>query len=388
MGDLLAALNDPSLRSKLRKVTSPTISTATAEEKPEVSEEQKAKMEEERQRRQAEKDMETRQTAFIELLGYMEAPDGSVEEIVEALAKSTNVARGFIFSLVRRGWVEGFRLLPEASDEGGQKPGSIKGPPPCTVWPGREWTNKIDLPTYSTLPTERHGVPPVMTAHMYRFDQELQQHLLDEILLFQTKQFPAFRLPFGDKEPTNDGSLASLQAWERWNQRKLAYQQSDHAQCTLMLSKLKAADSTLCSSFASLQGSIGEMRKMSSSIESLFEGMETKDVVRMVESVPAKIRELAKQVEEETGIRVREEGLKLTPAFLKQLVKGKKFRRIGIGAGDNAVRRDLQIPALSLTVDGHDSAWSQALSPLSATARGQDVSSSPVKVRRRLSARY
>lgn len=403
MSDLLAALNDPSLRTKLKKVGGPTASaTQTAEggtAAPAVDPARAAKLEAERLARAKEKELERRHAAIVEVLGYMEAPDGSVEDIVVGLDKATGVARGFVFSLVRRGWVAGMRVLEPPSETTGAvehtgRTKKLKGPPPCTVWPGREWTNKIELPTVSEIPHQWAGKNPAVVAHMYRFDAELQKHVLDEIQLFPTARFPPPRAPFSEPEPVNDGSLASLKAVDSWNERKQAYQQSDHAQCSLMLSKLQAADATLCSGYASLQSSIAEIRKMSDSVDALFEGMETKDVVRIVESIPSKIRELAKQVEQETGIRVREEGLKLTPAFLRQMVR-KRDSRVHVGNVRSPVDPAVGIGlGLGLGMSGHGArpnSGGDALMGMGTPGPitgSMAISGSPVKIRRRLSAKY
>ncbi|KAJ3311591.1 hypothetical protein HDU93_005107, partial [Gonapodya sp. JEL0774] len=42
---------------------------------------------------------------------------------------------------------------------------------------------------------------------------------------------------------------------------------------------------------------------------------------RAVGTVPNKIRELARQLQEQTGIKIREESVKLTPAFMRRLLR-------------------------------------------------------------------
>ncbi|KAJ3192689.1 hypothetical protein HDU67_005376, partial [Dinochytrium kinnereticum] len=206
--ELMNALKDPNLRKKLKKSRAPP-----PEKKVEVAPaltEAEMKMNEE-----AEK-----QELFIELLGYMEAPNGNIEELLDKCKTSTNTCRSFIYTLVRRGWLEGCRILPEV----------IPGAPKVTVWPGREWMSaqELDDVTEKILKDRFDDASGIVArVHMYRFDQILKQHTLDEIALVKTKKFPRAPPPFNEPEPPQDNSLENRKKWEDWNIRKQNYLQSD-----------------------------------------------------------------------------------------------------------------------------------------------------------------
>ncbi|KAJ3026166.1 hypothetical protein HK097_006511, partial [Rhizophlyctis rosea] len=252
---------------------------------------------------------------FIEMLGYMEAPGGNVEELSEKCKSATNTARGFIFTLVRRGWFFGFRAT-DTLDEPGPK-----GRQPVIVFPGREWTNGIELrdTTESELAADYAEDKLMTRVHMYRFDDFHKKHVLDEIALVQGPRFPAKIPVFNEPEPPQDSSLENRKAHEEWTMRKLKYEHSDSAQFDLIFNKLVAIDAILKGTYQQLLDTIIEMRKMGESLRSTFETYSVRQLKGIVTSIPQKIKEVARQLARENGIIIRDEQVKLTPDFLAKL---------------------------------------------------------------------
>ncbi|KAJ3373707.1 tryptophan synthetase [Kappamyces sp. JEL0680] len=112
----MAMLANPNLRKKLRKVKPKegTNAPATAALEEQLSPEEKMKKEEEAARlamEAKERQMaEERENLVVEMLGFMETPNGSIEDLVDRAVKNTTLARGFIYTLVRRNWVKAYRI--------------------------------------------------------------------------------------------------------------------------------------------------------------------------------------------------------------------------------------------------------------------------------------
>ncbi|KAJ3079617.1 hypothetical protein HK102_003661 [Quaeritorhiza haematococci] len=254
---------------------------------------------------------EERQNLIIEMLGYMQAPNGSLDELTDKLKKNTATARGFIYTMVRRGWCNGFRVLSEEDQ---------KGVKPCAVWPGMEVTNGLELDTHTpehiSQRFREHQI--VMRAHMYRFDARKQQHVIDEIVLVATPKLPPKLVPFTEPEPKQDTREGRNQ-WEAWNARKLAHQQSDAAQFDLVYGKLSAFDRIVVATYEQLLGTISQMREMSDAVKTAFDGVPVKQLRKIVDTIPERIKEVAKKLRQQNGILISDENVKLTPAFLQSL---------------------------------------------------------------------
>ncbi|KAI8836693.1 hypothetical protein BJ741DRAFT_181133 [Chytriomyces cf. hyalinus JEL632] len=302
--ELMNALKDPNLRKKLRKraETAPSSTDAAAKlaaaaaAAPPID----PKILEEAQR----------QELFIELLQYMEAPNGNVEELMEKTKTSTNTCRSFIYTLVRKRWLQGYRILDETNE---------KSAAPITVWPGREWMAAIELP--NILAKDVSAMESVMVGQvsLYRFDNTLRRHLLDNIILCKTSHFPKEVAPFSEVEPTKDSSLENRKKWDEWSSLKLAYEQGDYPQYNLTFQKLKQNNTTLLATFNSLELTLEQMRGMGTLLHQIFDGLTIPQLRKIVESIPSKIKDVAKNLQKTTGIIVQDQGLKLTPEFLKQM---------------------------------------------------------------------
>ncbi|KAI9328997.1 hypothetical protein DFJ73DRAFT_861083 [Zopfochytrium polystomum] len=307
--ELMNALKDPNLRNRLKKRAPPPEKPVV----PVVSEEEHSASQE------AEK-----QELFIELLGYMEAPNGNVEELMEKCKNATNTCRSFIFTLIRRGWLHGYRVV--------ESPGSAG--PPVTVWPGREWmsaievadTTESDLKNRHSAGTDSEDDEPsghdrgiIARVHLYRFDNLNKKHTLDSLALLKTANFPVQPPPFNDPEPKQDNSLENRRNWELWNIKRQEYLQSDFPQFELIFQKLLQTDTTLTSNFAQLEQTLDEMRRMGEALHTTFAEFSVRQLKKIVQSIPARIKDVAKQLQKQTGIIIRDEGLKLTPEFLKNM---------------------------------------------------------------------
>ncbi|KAI8816372.1 uncharacterized protein EV422DRAFT_545772 [Fimicolochytrium jonesii] len=362
----LAELRDPNRRKKLRKVahtpaarpsSTPTAATTEANE------------EKEKEARKLQEESE-RQELFIELLGYMEAPNGNIEELCDKAKTQTNLVRSFAFTLMRKGWVVGYRVtdnLPEVAEKGKKATPRV----PVKVWLGREVMTCIELAdlTEAELMAKLGKTTPndsddpaadakvivkrkgeVGRIYMYRLDEKSKQHVVDEIALVATKTFPKRTKPFDDPEPPQDASLENRNRWEKWNEKKLAYFQSDWPQFELIYNKLvsvfflasfsfevvidegvgcrfsdfsvisrgqMATSLIVQSTHHQLQQTLSEMRAMGEAMHTTFSGFTVPQLRRVVESIPGRIKDIAKKLQKQTGIIIRDESLKLTPEFLK-----------------------------------------------------------------------
>ncbi|KAJ3164128.1 hypothetical protein HDU88_005626 [Geranomyces variabilis] len=260
---------------------------------------------------------------YIEMLGYMQAPGGNVEELADKCQALTHTARGFIFTLVRRGWVNAYRLNSSLPSRPAK---------PCTVWPGREWTNAIQIPDVDeppTPPASANGgktVVVIATVALYRFDEKAQQHALDRLVLVPGPRFPAKVAPFAQAEPpmTNANTMAARKQWEEYHRLRTAHEQSDRPQYDLITGKLMSTDASLVAAHTQLEQTIGDIRAMSESLRGVFGECTVWELRRLVESIPARIREVKKRLEMDSGIIIRDEAVKLTPEFLARGWEGEK----------------------------------------------------------------
>ncbi|KAJ3352015.1 hypothetical protein HDU83_008409 [Entophlyctis luteolus] len=292
-------LTDPSLRSRLKKRPDPVAAPRPVESPAATS-------------LQQPDETQQRQELFVELLQYMEAPNGNVEDLMEKTKTATNTCRAFIYTLIRKRWVLGHRIISDANGA------SVA---PITVWPGREWMVAIEIPNIKeedavALETSGAAVGRVV---LYRFDTVLRKHLLDVIVLAKSPNFPTEIGTFNAPEPPKDNSLESRKQWEEWNLAKLAYEQSDYPQFMLTYQKLKQTNTILVNTFNSLQLTLEEMRGMGTLLHEIFDGVSIPDLRKIVESIPARIKDVAKTLQKTTGIIIQDAGLKLTPEFLKQM---------------------------------------------------------------------
>jgi predicted transcriptional regulator len=155
---------------------------------------------------------------------------------------------------------------------------------------------------------------------IYRFDVTSKQHVLDTIALVKTPTFPRPVPVFNEVEPKQD-SLEGCKKWEGWRARKDAYEMSDYPQMELVFKKLLSVSDNLSGSFESLLQTLREMRVMGEEMHSTFEGVPLRHLRKIVESIPQRIKEVAKKLQESSGIVIRdhEGGLKLTTEFLKKM---------------------------------------------------------------------
>ncbi|KAJ3117388.1 hypothetical protein HDU96_006913 [Phlyctochytrium bullatum] len=251
---------------------------------------------------------------FIELLGYMETPGGNLDEFTEKAQKSTDVSREFIYRLLRQTWVEGYRVVKELSKDPKIRDSTF-------VFPGREWTKKIDIKdiTEDILKNQFESGGIIARVHMYRFDKDSQSHLLDQIVLIKGPKFPAQPPPFTEPEPPQDNSLENRRKWEAWSLKKLEYEQGEYPQFNLLFGKLLTQDATTTAIFQQLESTIAGMRTMANSVKDTFSSFSVNELRGIVDSIPNHIKSLTKQLADTNGIIIRGEGLKLTPKFLQSL---------------------------------------------------------------------
>ncbi|RKO92358.1 hypothetical protein BDK51DRAFT_32156 [Blyttiomyces helicus] len=257
-----------------------------------------------------------RQALYIELLGYMEAPNGNIEEIVEKIKTQTSIVRSFVFTLVRRGWLSGYRTTDNLLSL------SPKGLPPLIVWPGREWMIGIHLPDVAAA--ELNEIAPsaadlIARVHLYRLDENVKKHVVDEVVLVATERFPV-ETSFREAEPAREGEGRIL--WDTWNDRRLAFEQSDYSQYSLIFRKLLDASAIVSVLHTHLRQTIDEMRHMGEQMHATYASVSVPDLHNIVKSIPTRIEEAARRLSQQTGMIIREESLKLTPAFLRIMDPG------------------------------------------------------------------
>ncbi|KAJ3031912.1 UNVERIFIED_CONTAM: hypothetical protein HDU68_010871 [Siphonaria sp. JEL0065] len=206
-------------------------------------------------------------------------------------------------------WVQGFRILTEGNEKCA----------PITVWPGREWMAAIELPNLPIADVGAKADATVGQVALYRFDTVQRKHLLDQILLVKTSHFPKVTPLFTEKEPPKDNSLENRKLWEDWNARKLEYEQGDYPQFMLTFQKLTQTNNALLTSFNNLELTLEQMRSMGTLVHDIFDGFTVPQLRKVVEGIPAKIKDVARNLQKATGIIIQDQGLKLTPEFLKQI---------------------------------------------------------------------
>jgi chemotaxis protein histidine kinase CheA len=250
---------------------------------------------------------------IIELLGYMEAPNGNLEELTDKAKNSTHVSRGFIYTLLRRGWLDGYRITDELPSNGDKAQ--------LQVFPGKEWTSAMKVKDITeTQLNDRFRDPRITVArvHMYRFDDKAKVHVLDKLTLVKGHNYPIKPPPFNELEPRQD-SLENRRKWEEWNFRKQEYLQSDYPQFELIFNKLKDQDVTTVAVYNQLQNTMVAMRRMADSLRDTFKEFSAAELKEIVQSIPNHIKSVTKQLQQQRGIIIRGEGLKLTPEFLRAL---------------------------------------------------------------------
>ncbi len=327
--ELMGLLGDPNLKNRLRKVkpkqTSDREEGVKEKMKNMSKEERKAREEAEREQmiaKNEQKMAEERENLVVEMLGFMETPNGSIEDLVDRAMKNTSIARGFLYTLVRRGWVKGYRVKVTYPEESTMPKGKKFKFVPCAVFPGIQWTSSIELPDETRENIEikyPNGDKYVGAGHMYRFDQSIQRHVLDEIVLYKDAAFPPPLIPFTRPEPPQDSSLENRKRWEIWNKKKLEHEQSESAQYHLIYNKLLITDQTSMSCFSQLEETITQIREMNAAVTESFADLPLPELRALVLSIPTQIKQVAKKLHETNGIIIKGSDLKLTPAFIKSL---------------------------------------------------------------------
>ncbi|KAJ3079880.1 hypothetical protein HDU99_009880 [Rhizoclosmatium hyalinum] len=308
--DLMNALKDPNLRNRLKKrapVEKPVISEPAAA--PELTAEQKQLALE------AEK-----QELFIELLGFMEAPNGNVEDLLDRLAKNSRTVRSFIFLLIRRKWVDGVRVI---------NPAIGKAKKPCTVWQNMEVTTYIELKdvyeqelieAFNTDDANDANKGIVARVHMYRYDADTGKHTTDTIALLKTRHFPKQTPKFTDPEPPGkEKSLEARKLWDTWFDKKQAYMQSDMPQFELIFKKLLAADEAVVTTMGQLEQTLAEMKRMGEALNETFNGFTPQQLRGVIREIPKRVRKITKSLESATGMVIKADLLKVTPRFLEKM---------------------------------------------------------------------
>ncbi|KAI9331603.1 hypothetical protein BDR26DRAFT_1010905 [Obelidium mucronatum] len=306
--DLMNALKDPNLRNRLRKRAPPPQKPIEKVEVPKLT------PEEERMQLESEK-----QELFIELLGFMEAPNGNVEELLDKLVKSTKTVRSFIFLLIRRKWLDGVRVINPAHGQAKK---------PCIVWQNMEVTTYIELKDVTEDELKEafqdddtdlsRGI--VARVHMYRFDEVARKHVTDEIALMKTRHFPKPTKKFDLPEPPGkEKSLEQRKLWDEWFDKKQAYMQSDMPQFELIFKKLLTGDESVVSAANQLEQTLAEMKKMGEAMNETFTGFTPKQLQNIIKEIPKRVKEIAKNLEQATGMVIRADTLKVTPEFLKKM---------------------------------------------------------------------
>lgn len=314
-GDLFEQIKSGNLKSRLKKVKPPTPKSGLSNDGKVSSSKGPSASNEPT----ADQIAEERQNLTFEVLGYMQTPNGSLEDLIDKATRSSNTSRGFIYTLVRRKWVKGFRIIPAADKDFAE---------PCAVFPGREWTCAIELPDMHQTQLDslykQEDEMFVTRAHMYRFDKRSQKHVMDEIVFYKHRRWPVEEYqPFSEPEPPQDSSLENRNRWERWNRAKLAAQQSDGAQLHLVQTKLTQLDTTVTSVFQQLETTISQMREMSDAVMLAFHEIPIDRLRTFVASIPAQIKDVARNLQDTSGIIINGENLKLTPTFLESFLLNK-----------------------------------------------------------------
>jgi hypothetical protein len=323
---LMNMLKDPNLKKRLRKTNTANnqVGVAAKEEETFSLEQQEAQVKKaanEKLEKEKQRDAELRQNLLMELLSYMETPNGSIDELLVKANSATDNCRTFMFTLVRNNWIKAFKKKKEidpAKIPANKKFKHI----PCTIYRGREWSTAIEVPEISLEEIAKlAGSDLIYTAHMYRFDINIQEHVLDEIILYKGTEFPPPLKPFDRPEPSSeDTSLDNRKRWEIFNRKKLEHQQSNSAQYDLILKKLLLFDETLIAVFDQMEKTIAQIREMNDIVSETFKETPIDQLTDIVKSIPSQIKSVAKEIHSRNGIIIKDTDLKLTPAKLASAV--------------------------------------------------------------------
>ncbi|KAI8900145.1 hypothetical protein BC833DRAFT_582810 [Globomyces pollinis-pini] len=315
--------------ARLRKVKRPEPSQAQSERSIASTENltpEQLKEREERdlklaKERQAVKDAETRQNLLFEMLGFMETPNGSIEDLIEKLTKNTAIARGYVYTLVSRQWVKACKVkvtYPDAPPVAGKTKHV-----PFTVFPGREWLKAIELEEYTEEELDAKFPNPLdkveFNAHLYQFNQQIQKHVVDKIVFFKGDRYPDRYTPFDKVEPPQDNSLQNRNRWELWYREKQMHFETDPSQYHLITSKLAEVEQVILPTFEILEGTIIQIRETNEAVSKTFENYDLAELKKLVESIPDRIKTIGRSVQDESGIIIKDANLKITEKFITNI---------------------------------------------------------------------
>ena len=251
---------------------------------------------------QIDQENQHRENLIFEVLGYMQTPNGSIEELVDKLVKSSKVSSKFIYTLLRNKWVKGYRLTKQ-TDVLKVRNGPI---------------DEIELKNVNEAYISDKNTDLFLTVcHLYKFNESTKSHSIDEVYLFKDElRFPEEYKEFKIPEPIQDNSLISRSKWEKWNLKKINHQTSNSFQFNLNYSKLTQNNSSITSTFTQLQSTISQMKEMCDAVKQSFVNVNIHELKIFVDSIPARIKTLANDLSLQNGIIIRQDDLKLTPLFL------------------------------------------------------------------------
>jgi hypothetical protein len=109
---------------------------------------------------------------------------------------------------------------------------------------------------------------------------------------------------------------------EKWQEARLKNAQSDYSQYQMILAKLEMSDSQIVGGYKQLKSTMDQMSQMISSLVKLFEPVPVMEVKKLVDSIPAQIKKIVKDLSAERGILLKDtEKIKLSPLFIENMVK-------------------------------------------------------------------
>jgi hypothetical protein len=162
----------------------------------------------------------------------------------------------------------------------------------------------------------------ISSAYMYRFDENLKVHVLDEIVMYKGEKFPVKKFhPFSRPEPDKSklGPLEYRQKLDSWNIKKMDHNQSDSGQYFLMYKKLNMYNELLRFAYSQMQETMIQIRELNNVVTDTFKDTTIEKLRAIVLKVPDQIRKVASKIHRVEGIIIKNTDLKLTPTFIRGL---------------------------------------------------------------------
>lgn len=280
-------------------------------------------------RKKAADDEIERLSAITSIIDYMDLGHENPEKVMEKLEELTKVARGYLFIMVRRGWIEVYHVIDEteASPEGRLR-----------LWRDREFSCHIEIETVTLsklssvidqrglargalpLKAKLRADPRASVVHLYEYNEKANKHYLRKLAIVpaalpeEVSEPP----PLDPSEVSQDNPRRQI-ILDEWRRSAAAHQNSDFYQLNVLCDKAERLDRDIRSAYDNLLSALPSFSRASSSIHRDFSHLPTARLKEVVGRIPLVIGKFLDQVREQTGLVVSRSDVKLTSSFFEYL---------------------------------------------------------------------